>query len=346
MLVVTGAAALALVAAGAVAGAAITASPVDSAGVIHGCYGQTNADGTTHNVVLQNDGTTCPANMTPITWNQTGPAGAQGAQGPQGPAGPAGPTGATGATGQQGVPGPAGAPGPAGPAGPPGTSSLDALAGTACNVGAADEGMLKVTYGQNGSVTITCVPTTLETLQVSVTGGNGTDTVVSNPAGIDCSTGLAGAVCSEQVPRDFTVTLTAQPAGHDKFAGWSGGGCSGTSPSCTVTMSQAQSVTASFNITHLLSFGVQIPSVPFGSQPTADLTIAPGDFTQHFGSAGGFANFVSFADGTVVTITLTTSPPLGLTGLTISWGGACAGTAGNTCTITMNSDQSFTAALQ
>lgn len=89
---ITGAMSVALVAGGTAAGAAIASGPVDGAGLIHGCYGQTNADGTTHGVVLQNAGTTCPASMTSITWNQTGP------QGPAGATGPAGPAGADGKT--------------------------------------------------------------------------------------------------------------------------------------------------------------------------------------------------------------------------------------------------------
>jgi hypothetical protein len=336
-IVLTAAAALALVAGGTAVGASI-AGPVDGSGVIHGCY---DSGG---NVKVIDASATCPKGYTALNWSQTGPQGTQGPQGPAGPAGSQGPKGDTGATGPAGAAGPAGPQGPAGPAGPPGPSSLDALAGTACNVGAADEGVLQVTYGQNGSVAITCVPKALETLQVSVTGGNGNDTVVSDPAGIDCSSGLATAVCSEQVPRDYTVTLTAQPNSTDLFTGWSGGGCSGAALSCTVTMSQAQSVTASFTTTHVLGWGVFVPTVAI-AQPTVDLTISPGNFgqgifTQHL-TGGTYSNFLSYTDGTVVTITLQLNSP----GLAIVWGGACAGASGNTCTITMNSDQSFTAQI-
>ena len=235
------------------------------------------------------------------------------------------------------MPGPAGPQGPGpGPAGPPGASSLDALAGTACNVGSVAEGALHVTYGQNGSVAITCVPTALETLQVSVTGGNGNDTVVSDPAGIDCSTGSATAVCSEQVPKGYTVTLTAQPSGTDVFTGWNGGGCSGTG-SCTVLMSQAQSVTASFDIRQVLSVAVFLPTI-LGNQITAQLVIVPG-FSQHI-TTGQYTNSLAFPDGTTVTITLFPD----VTGMSFTWGGACSGITVNTCTITMNSNQSVSVA--
>jgi hypothetical protein len=101
-IVITGAAVLALVAGGTAAGAA-AAGPIDSSGVIHGCYYPANASGS-DKVVLQNVGTNCPSGTTAIKWNQKGPAG---------PAGPAGP---------QGPPGPQGGPGPQGPPGPSGVS--------------------------------------------------------------------------------------------------------------------------------------------------------------------------------------------------------------------------------
>ena len=88
------AAALALVAGGTAAGAAIASGPVDSSGVVHGCY-TTNAIKGSHFFVLQDAGTSCPRGTTAIMWNQQGPRGPQGPPGPQGVAGPQGPSGAT-----------------------------------------------------------------------------------------------------------------------------------------------------------------------------------------------------------------------------------------------------------
>jgi hypothetical protein len=85
-----GAAAVALTAGGTAAGMAIAAGPVDSAGVVHGCYAPQGNKGS-YQLKLQNAGTNCPKGFTAITWNQKGPqgpAGAPGATGPQGPAGP------------------------------------------------------------------------------------------------------------------------------------------------------------------------------------------------------------------------------------------------------------------
>jgi hypothetical protein len=77
--VITGAVALALVAAGTAAGAAVASGPADGSGAIHGCY-STQALNGSHVFVLQDAGTTCPKGTTAISWNQTGPAGATGPQ--------------------------------------------------------------------------------------------------------------------------------------------------------------------------------------------------------------------------------------------------------------------------
>ncbi len=70
--------------------------------------------------------------------------------------------------------------------------------------------------------------------------------VTSAPAGIDCTTGT----CEASYSGGTSVTLTATPGANSRFDGWGGEGCSGTDP-CTVSMSQARSVTASFSSTGL-----------------------------------------------------------------------------------------------
>jgi hypothetical protein len=74
------------VAAGAAGGAVMASGPVSS-GVIHGCYAtySTKESHGSHQLMLQDTGTACPAGTTAISWNQQGP------QGPEGPPGPAGP---------------------------------------------------------------------------------------------------------------------------------------------------------------------------------------------------------------------------------------------------------------
>ncbi len=107
---------------GGTAYATIAGGPVDSGGVVHGCY-TTQALNGSHVFVLQDAGTNCPKGTTPISWSQTGPAG------PQGPPGIQGPTGATGATGMTGAPGATGDTGPAGPTGATGPAGATGATG-------------------------------------------------------------------------------------------------------------------------------------------------------------------------------------------------------------------------
>src|SRR5690606_16877359 len=72
--------------------------------------------------------------------------------------------------------------------------------------------------------------------------GSGTGTVQSIPAGIDC-----GSTCTFGFTAGTNVTLVATADPSSNFTGWSGSGisCPGTG-NCTVSMSQARTVTATF----------------------------------------------------------------------------------------------------
>lgn len=114
-ILISAGAGLALLTGGTAAGAAIAKGPVDSSGVIHGCWTNAAINGS-HVFVMQDAGTNCPKGTTAISWNQ---------QGATGPAGPAGATGPAGAKGDTGAPGPAGPQGPQGPAGANGNTLLN-----------------------------------------------------------------------------------------------------------------------------------------------------------------------------------------------------------------------------
>lgn len=75
-------------------------------------------------------------------------------------------------------------------------------------------------------------------LTVSATP-SGSGTVTSSPAGINCP-----GTCSAGFSSNTVVTLTAAPGTNYVFGGWSGA-CTGTS-TCTVDMTAAESVTATF----------------------------------------------------------------------------------------------------
>ena len=83
---------------------------------------------------------------------------------------------------------------------------------------------------------------TVPTFVLTVTkAGAGTGGVTSTPAGIDC-----GATCSFSYTNNTVVTLTATPQPGSTFTSWSGA-CTG-SGGCTVTMSAARAVTATFGV--------------------------------------------------------------------------------------------------
>src|ERR687892_650012 len=82
-------------------------------------------------------------------------------------------------------------------------------------------------------------------------GGSGSGTVTSNPAGIACPSD-----CTESYANGTSVKLTASEVPGSSFVGWSDGGCPGTAP-CTLSMTMARSVTATFEDTaHQLSVAV------------------------------------------------------------------------------------------
>ena len=156
-------------------------------------------------------------------------------------------------------------------------------------------------------------------LSVAFIGG-GSGTVISNPAGINCTSG-----CSANFNTGTMVTLTAAAAQGSVFAGWSGA-CTGTG-TCVVTLNSNQSVTAKF--TPVLSNKVTVTLAGTGSGTVtsnpAGISCAP-TCTASFGAA------------TQLALTATPNPGSTFAG----WGGACTGT-NSTCTVVVNSDLSVTA---
>jgi len=104
---------------------------------------------------------------------------------------------------------------------------------------ASDGYCLQDSFVSDETRTFGNAPPPTHTLSVSK-AGSGTGTVTSSPAGIDC-----GTACSASFNAGSVVTLTAAAASGSAFGGWSGA-CSGTG-SCTLTLSAAASVTATFN---------------------------------------------------------------------------------------------------
>jgi len=115
-----------------------------------------------------------------------------------------------------------------------GTTTITAIGKS--NSGASIAGTSTLTVGAPGGVTLPA----LSVYEV----GLGTGTVVSNPVGINCT---SGAGCTGNFVLGSTVTLTATPAAGSTFGGWSSN-CIPTSPtSCQVVMNNNEPVGAIFN---------------------------------------------------------------------------------------------------
>ncbi len=125
-----------------------------------------------------------------------------------------------------------------------------------------------IVYSYAGDANFTSASNSSTTLTVNATGPNtfpltvnlfgsgegtviGTDTTNNNTNVINCSenNGTIGgdSTCSNNVNAGDSITLTANATSPSTFAGW-GGACAsfGTATQCTISMTQAQNVTANF----------------------------------------------------------------------------------------------------
>ena len=175
-----------------------------------------------------------------------------------------------------------------------------------------------VSMTQARAVTATFNGSAQPTLTVT-RAGSGTGAVTSNPSGINC-----GSTCTANFANGTPVTLTALPASNSTFAGWSGA-CSGTA-TCTVSMTQARSVTATFNAS--ATFALTVSKAGTGS---GTVTSSPAGINCGTTCSANFGGNASVA--------LSATPATGST--FAGWSGACTGTG--SCTVTMNQARSVTA---
>ena len=204
-----------------------------------------------------------------------------------------------------------------------------ACSGTAltCTVQMSAAKSVTATFGSGGTTT----PPPASSYTLSVTkAGSGAGSVTSSPVGISCPTD-----CTEAYASGTSVTLTARPGKGVAFGGWSGD-CSGTSLTCTVQMSQARSVTATFGSGGTTpppssSYTLSVTREGNGSVVSSPVGITCGtDCTE------------TYASGTQVTLT---ARPVKGSSTFAGWGGACSGTA-TTCVVTMNASKSVTATFR
>ncbi len=197
-------------------------------------------------------------------------------------------------------------------------TTLNAVAATGSTftgwTGGTCTGTGSCTLTMNAAVTVTAT-FTLDTYALTVTRtGNGS--VTSTPAGIAC-----GVDCSGIYNHGQSVTLMQSASTGSTFTGW-GGACSGTA-ACTVSMTAARTVTATFTVDqHLLSVtrdGTGMGTVTGGAISCGATCMANVEY------------------GTVVT--LSAAPLIGST--FGGWSGACTGSG--SCMVTMDMARSVTA---
>jgi RHS repeat-associated protein len=193
-------------------------------------------------------------------------------------------------------------------------------------------------------------------LKVTKAGaGKGEATITSIPSGIDC-----GGTCRAEFTAQSQVTLTATAAAGSAFQRW-GGACQGTAPTptCTVTLKEAQNVTAvidrlpiTLNVTKTGTGTGIVTSAPAGIDCGA---VCSASFPQKLAA---HQNHDARTEGEedlqrnyqhddnerhgkpAVFVTLTATPATGST--FEGWSGACAGSAA-TCTVMMEQTQNVTA---
>jgi lysophospholipase L1-like esterase len=149
--------------------------------------------------------------------------------------------------------------------------------------------------------------------------GSGTGVVTSSPAGINC-----GGTCVANYTSGTVVTLNPTVASNSVFAGWSGA-CTGTG-SCTVSMTQARNVTATFNA--MATFPLSVAKAGTGS---GTVTSSPA------GINCGTACDANFGGNASVTLTAAATSGSVFAG----WSGACTGTGG--CVLAMTQVRAVTA---
>lgn len=161
-------------------------------------------------------------------------------------------------------------------------------------------------FGANGHGTVFKLGVVSYTLTVTPPQ-NGT--VTSSDGFINCP-----GACSHSYLFNSQVNLTANPAQGYQFDSW-GGACSGGSPACTVTMSDNETVSASFVQS---SYTLTVSISGQGSITSTDGNIScPGTCTH---------TYLSFAQ-----VTLNAAPAHNWT--FAGWSGACSGTG--PCMLTM-----------
>lgn len=196
------------------------------------------------------------------------------------------------------------------------------------------DGRCSLTLNADIAIAAEFEPIPQQTLSVTV-GGQGS--VASAPAGIVCSVS-----CSASFDEGSPVILTATAFAGSVFAGWSGCDAEPEPGACTVTMSSARAVAATFAPI------LVPPPPPLPPPPPRTLSVIAGGTDGATGSVTSSPGGIDcgttctrlYADGTAVT--LEAHPAAGSSFL--GWGG-CDSSDGLRCTVALGSDKTVAAAF-
>ncbi len=151
----------------------------------------------------------------------------------------------------------------------------------------------------------------------------GSGTITSTNEEINCSVDTADQ-CEASFNAGSTVELTATPIPLEGFTVEWGGACAGTEGNvCSVELTADTTVEANFVEGQAETFTLSV--VPTGQ---GTVTSTNGEINCSIDTADQCE--ASFDAGS--TVDLTATP---LEGFTVEWGGACAGTEGNVCSVTL-----------
>ncbi len=179
---------------------------------------------------------------------------------------------------------------------------------------------------RSGRTTLTVgqgTPGTRVTLGV-IREGSGGGTVTSSDGSINCG---GGGACSASYERGTVVSLRAMPASGSNFSGWRG--CDTvSSTTCMVTMSEARSVVAAFD---LQTFMLTVNKAGTGS---GAVTSSAGGFDCPAASSTCSA---TYASGTLMTLRATPAA-----GSTFGGWSGCDSVSGTSCMVTMSAARSVT----
>ncbi len=189
-----------------------------------------------------------------------------------------------------------------------GWTGCDSTSGNSC----------KVTMTGNKSVN---ADFTLNTFTLTATK-TGTGSGTLSATGLTCN----GATCTGKYPYNSSVTITAAPATGSTFGAWTG--CATSSgTACTVTMSVARSVSASFT-SNAYTLTATRTGAGTGTLSATGLTCNGATCT------GAYPYNTS--------VTITAAPA---TGSTLGTWTGCDSSSGTTCTVTMSAARSVSASF-